>query len=79
MRSVSFEALIKQKQVKLAALPQDNQRWCLAMKESNGTAYLGLNETQVKEFVSISEIIDYAAQLGAAEVLVIAGAVPWKF
>ena len=74
-----FEAIIKQKQVKVAALPQDNHNWCLAMKEPNGTAYLGDNETQAKEFTSVSELIIYATELGAAEVIVITGAVPWKF
>ncbi len=73
-----FEKVCGSDSVKLAALPQDNQKWCLAVKVGSATAYLG-DSNVVIEFSTLDDVISYAHQNGIGKVLVITGARPWRF
>ncbi|WP_146218701.1 hypothetical protein [Halomonas sp. LBP4] len=75
-----FEQACRSNSAKLAALPQDNEKWCLAMKVGSATAYLGHSSADVAvEFSTLDELISYAHQNEIGEVLVITGARPWSF
>ncbi|EKP0295036.1 hypothetical protein [Aeromonas veronii] len=75
-----FEKASRSNAAKVAALPQDSETWCLAIKVGASTAYLGDSTGQdAREFSSLDELINYAHQNLIGEVLVITGAKSWRF
>ena len=75
-----FEKISSSSKTKVAALPEDNESWCLAMKVGSSTAYLGDSIGQVaRQFSSLDDLISYAHQNEIGEVLVITGAKTWRF
>ena len=75
-----FEKKVTSKKVKLAALPQSDEKWCLATKVDGSTAYLGdANGTEAVKFASLDDLIRYSQEIGMDEVLVITGTNPWDF
>jgi hypothetical protein len=78
--NLKFEKACCSTSAKLAALPQHNEKWCLAMKTGIQIVYLGNSNTDQRvEFSTLDELINYARQNEIGEVLVITGAKEWCF
>lgn len=75
-----FEQACLKKYLKCGALPQDTEKWALALKNRDGVVYLGDEEgVEPVDFDSLDQLVRYATNLKIKEVLVITGARAWEF